>query len=114
MGILDNGTLLWAQTSYLLLHLYLVLSPKYPLLRLLNSTPEQRPPSQIPRAPKKTTRSKRRLGSECDSSPTQPRSPVPWPELLEESHWTVETHESSLSIRTTTKEGTVVEVTLRL
>ncbi|CAF05787.1 E4 protein [human papillomavirus 43] len=114
MGKLDNGTLLWAQTSYILLHLYLVPSVKYPLLRLLNLTPDQRPPSQIPRAPKKqTARSKRRLESECDSTPTLPRSPT-WPELLEEGQWTVQTRDSCLSIRTTTLEGTTVEVTLRL
>nr|QDG02502.1 E4 protein [human papillomavirus 11] len=102
------GKYVMAAQLYVLLHLYLALYEKYPLLNLLHTPPHRPPPLQCPPAPRKTA-CRRRLESEhVDRSlPT----PCVWPTL---DPWTVQSTTSSLTITTSTKEGTTVTVQLRL
>ncbi|AYD74609.1 E4, partial [Macaca mulatta papillomavirus 6] len=91
-----------------LLHLCLARN-KYPLLNLLHQpphTPDAPIQCQVPSAPRKTRgTARRRLASDLSSCSSSPTAQFPW---------TVETTDSSLTVTTTTREGTSVVVILRL
>nr|CAD1807636.1 early protein E4 [Human papillomavirus type 54] len=109
MGNMDSGRCVWAVASFFLLHLYLV--PKrhcqYPLLALLN-TPDQPIPHHVPTTPQKQSRARRRLENELESTAQTSNHTAP------QTPWAVTTTGTSVTITTTTKDGTQVVVTLHL
>nr|QPK41090.1 E4 [human papillomavirus 13] len=118
MGKRYNGKYVLAAQSYVLLHLYLVLYKKYPLLGLLHTPPPppHRPPPQCPAAPRKNV-CKRRLVNDNEDLHVPLETPRTHKAVCVSqttTPWTVQTTTSTLTITTITKDGTTVTVQLHL